>query len=62
MKNVEEATRAAAYVSGNLNLTKKTDKFRFVTQSRVKISSSSSSGGGTRSGSSGGFSGTSGKF
>ena len=62
MKNVEEATRASAYVSGKLNLTKKTDKFRFVTQNRVKISSSSSSGGGTRSGSSGGFSGTSGKF
>lgn len=63
MKNVAEATRAGAYVSGNLNLTKKVDKFAFATQSKVKIQTQKSSGGGgTRSGSSGGFSGTSGKF
>lgn len=62
MKSVAEATRAGAYVNGKLNLTKRTDHFRFATQNRVKISNSSSSGGGSRSGGSGGFSGTSGKF
>ena len=58
MKSVAEATRAGAYVNGKLNLTKRTDHFRFATQNRVKISNSSSSGGGSRSGGSGGFSET----
>lgn len=63
MKSVAEATRAGTYVSGNLNLTKKVDRFSFATQSKVKISTEKSGGsGGSRSGRSGGFSGTSGKF
>ena len=63
MKSVAEATRAGTYVSGNLNLMKKVDRFSFATQSKVKISTEKSGGsGGVRSGRSGGFSGTSGKF
>ena len=62
MKSVAEATKAGAYISGDLNLTTKIDKFKFVTQSKVKITTNDSDSGGTRSRSSGGFSGTSGKF
>ena len=64
MKSVAEATKATAYVSGNLKLQKKIDRFVHATESRTKISSDSGSGssGSSRSGGSGGFSGTSGKF
>lgn len=64
MKSVAEATKATAYVSGDLKLQKKIDRFVHATESRTKISSDSGSGsrGKSRSGGSSGFSGTSGKF
>jgi uncharacterized membrane protein YgcG len=66
MKSVAEATKATAYMAGNLNLTKQTDRFTHVTETKTKIErdddSGSRSSGGSRSGSSSGFSGTSGKF
>ena len=64
MKSVAEATKATAYVSGDLKLHKKIDRFVHATESRTKISSDSGSGsrGSSRSGGSKGFSGTSGKF
>lgn len=64
MKSVAEATKAASYVDGRLELKEKTDRFINRTHTRTKISSSSGSGSSRsgRSGGSGGFSGTSGKF
>lgn len=67
LKNVEQATKAANYVVGDLKLNKKIDRFTHRTETRTKIETSSdsggSSGGGSRSsGGSSGFSGTSGKF
>ena len=66
MKNVEQAVKASNYVAGNLELSKKIDRFTHRTETRTKIetdSDSSSGGGSSRSsGGSSGFSGTSGKF
>ena len=64
MKSVAEATKASNYVAGNLQLSRKTDRFTHRTETRTKISSDSNkeSGGSSRSGGSSGFSGTSGKF
>lgn len=63
MKNVAEATKAAGYVSGNLKLKTQTDQFVHATETRTKISQDSDNDDhSSRSGSSSGFSGTSGKF
>ena len=66
MKSVEEATKASAYVAGNLKLDRKVDRFTHRTETRTKIERDSDSGGGgsssRSSGGSSGFSGTSGKF
>lgn len=63
MKSVAEATQAEAYVGDGLTLTKEWDQFTHSTQIRRKRKEESSGGGGgTRSRSSGGFGGTSGKF
>lgn len=64
MKSIAAATEASAYVSGGLTLTNSYDHYSHTTQTRQKINNNTnkSSGGDTRSKSSGGFSGTSGKF
>ena len=63
MKNVAKATKAAGYISGDLKLKKQKDQFVHATETRTKISSDSGNrSGGSRSGGSSGFSGTSGKF
>ena len=65
MKSVAAATEASAYAVDGLTLTNSYDQFSHTTQTRRKIESNNtnkSSGGSTRSKSSGGFSGTSGKF
>ena len=64
MKSVAEATKAAGYIAGELQLKRQTDQFVHATETRTKISSDSNkgSGGSSRSGGSSGFSGTSGKF
>ena len=66
MKSVFKATEAEAYAGGGLNLTRSYDQFTHSTETRKKrkeeSSGGGSGGGGTRSKSSGGFGGTSGKF
>ena len=64
MKSVAEATKASAYVAGNLKLNSKVDRFTHRTETRTKIEKDSDSSSGSRSSSGGssGFSGTSGKF
>ena len=65
MKSVFKATEAEAYAGGGLNLTRSYDQFTHATETRKKRKEESSDGGGgggTRSRSSGGFGGTSGKF
>lgn len=62
MKSIEQATKAVAYVSGNIKMKKEIDKFIHATETRTKISKDSGSKSGSRSSGSGGFSGTSGKF
>lgn len=58
MKSVAAATQASAYVSGNLNLTGKIDRFSHVTEVAVPIPKDD----GPSTSHSGGFSGTGGKF
>ena len=60
MKSVAKATKASAYITGELELRRREDRFTHSTQVKTKIESSSSGGGKSRS--SGSFSGTSGKF
>ena len=65
MKSVFKATEAEAYAGDGLNLTRSYDQFTHATETRKKRKEESSDGGGgggTRSRSSGGFGGTSGKF
>lgn len=66
MKSVFKATEAEAYAGGGLDLTRSYDQFTHSTETRKKRKEESSGGGGggggTRSRSSGGFGGTSGKF
>lgn len=61
MRTVAKATRAASYLKGNVQLSEKYDRYTHTTEIRQKINNESSGGGGT-SRSSGGASGTSGKF
>lgn len=61
MKSVAQAAEAGTYISGDLQLTRQSDFYTHTTETRTKIESSNSSG--SRSGrSSGGGSGTHGKF
>lgn len=65
MKSVFKATEAEAYAGGGLDITRSYDQFTHATETRKKRKEESSGGGGgggTRSRSSGGFGGTSGKF
>jgi len=59
MISVAKATKAATYMTGNLHLTEKADRYSHTTQTRQKIESEKSS---TSSKSSGGGSSTGGKF
>ena len=58
MKSVAEATRASAYISGNLRLSIDEDRYTHTTETRRKIEKDDDS----KPESSDGFSGTSGKF
>ena len=60
MKSVAKATDAAAYVSGGLDLAVSQDMYTHTTETRRRREKESEGGG--RNKSSGGFSGTSGKF
>lgn len=60
MKNVTAKAEAGAYLSGELQLTKRVDQFTHKTESRTKITSDTGSSSKARSG--GGGSGRSGKF
>lgn len=63
MKSVHKAAAANAYITGNLNLTQKSDIFTYRTETRRKIErGSSSSGGSSHAESGGGGAGRSGKF
>ena len=62
MKSVAKAEGAANYMYGNLRLILKSDRYTHTTQSRRKVSSSSSGSRSSSGRSSGGGSGTSGKF
>ncbi len=62
MKNVAKKKTANTYISGEVNLTGKSDTFTHKTVTRHKIENSSSSSGDSHSHTSGGESGRSGKF
>lgn len=61
MRTVAAATRANAYMKGNLKLSEQYDRYTHTTETRQKINNESSGGGGTTQ-RSGKASGTSGKF
>ena len=61
MKSVRKAVHAAAYISGDLNLTASRDQYTHTTETRTKIENESS-GGSSHSESGGGGSGRSGSF
>lgn len=62
MKSVEIAEEASNYMSGELNLTEKSDIYSHTTQSRSKVEDDDDRSGSSSGSSSGGGSGTSGKF